>query len=213
MLLVACGDEESEALAASADAEDARVSDVGGSGGGGSDVGGSDVVDAEQGDVAADVSTRDTPVDVVEDSTEDAGPACVDPSPRCQECSLDFTGADIDRPSTRVAQIANDAGVLRIRNVYLVNTPPLLQLSNSWISYIVDRAAPDWVPNESLTGFDSVGSLIPINAGEIFELEVAFNEVMDGPTGCSAGSCGTAVVEYELCDGSVGSETITIARR
>ena len=92
------------------------------------------------------------------------------------------------------------------------DTPPAVQLSNSWYDYI-DRVAPDWVPNETLTGFDSVGSLIPIEAGQEFEVQVAFNEIMDGPTGCSAGACGTATVAYELCDGTVGTETITIARR
>lgn len=203
VLLVACGDEEGEATDVSTAAADAAVSDVGGTDSG--------MVDVNE-DVEADVSASDAVDDVTEDAPEDAGPACVDPSPNCQECGLDFTGADFDRPSTRVAQIANDVGVMRISDVYLVDTPPLVQLSNSWIDYI-ERVAPDWVPNEPRSGFDSVGSLIPINAGEIFEVQIAFNEVMAGPTGCSDGVCGTAVVEYERCDGSTGSETIRISRR
>lgn len=146
------------------------------------------------------------------DTSEGVGPPCEDPVPSCVDCGLDFTGEDIDRPSARVGIIANEAGVMRVRDVWMERTPPLLQLSNSWIDYI-GRVAPDWVPNETLTGFDSVGSLIPILAGERFEVEVLFNEIFDGPTGCSAGDCGTVVVEYELCDGLAGTETIEIRRR
>lgn len=146
------------------------------------------------------------------DASEDPGPPCEDPAPSCVECGLDFTGEDIDRPSVRVGIIANEAGVMRVRDVWMEGTPPLLQLSNSWIDYI-DRVAPDWVPNETLTGFDTVGSLISIHAGERFEVEVLFNEIFDGPTGCSDGDCGTVVVEYELCNGSAGTETIEIRRR
>ncbi len=205
LLLVACGDEETDSPGtADASVDTTSESDV-------SDVAVSDASDGDTAVFAPD-AVADVSVDPSVDIAEDVGPACVDPSPNCQQCSLDFTGVDVDRPSTRVAQIANDAGVMRISNVYLVETPPLVQLSNSWIDYI-DRVAPDWVPNETLSGFDSVGSVIGINAGELFEVQVAFNEVMDGPTGCGNGSCGTAVVEYELCDGSTGSETITISRR
>ena len=204
-LVAACGgDEERAADTGAADVASDPATDQGGADAPGPD---------------ADVPRPDTSEDPVADPSPDgpeadadAGDPCVNPAPNCVECAVDFTGDDIDRPTTRVAQIANELGVLRIQNVRMADTPPLVQLSNSWYDYI-DRVAPDWVPNETLTGFDSVGSVIPIEAGQRFEVQVAFNEIMDGPTGCSAGACGTAIVDYELCDGTIASETITIARR
>jgi hypothetical protein len=204
-LLAACGgDEEGAADTGTADVVSDPTTDLGGTDVStpDADVVPIDAADDSVTDAAADMSTPDA----------DSGIPCVDPALECVECALDFTGADIDRPSVRVAAIANGAGVLQVQNVRMEDTPPLVQLSNSWYDYI-DRVAPDWVPNETLTGFDSVGSVIPIEAGQRFEVQVAFNEIMDGPTGCSAGACGTAIVDYELCDGTIASETITIARR
>jgi hypothetical protein len=204
-LVAACGgDEEPVADTGATDAVSDPATDLGGTDGSTPDA-----------DVAPVDAVEDSVADARSDALEpdaDAGVPCVDPAPDCVECALDFTGADIDRPSTRVAVIANGAGVLRVQNVRMQDTPPAVQLSNSWYDYI-DRVASDWVPNETLTGFDSVGSLIPIESGQRFEVQVAFNEIMDGPTGCSAGACGTAILDYELCDGTIVSETITVTRR